>query len=166
MVRKMSEKEVDIKKIMKEKEHIPVKQTMEDHLKAWEKDGEKPSFPWCGKVEYCTDISCENCTQAQREVSAEEDYDDASKEECEHNQPFWECEICGNIRAQTEKITRVWKLDPKILNEADKYILVERDKLEKLRLLIANWNYYSNPLTRLKNIGLEKYLSEEKKNSY
>lgn len=35
-------------------------------------------------------------------VSAEEDYYDPQREECEHNRPFWECEICGNTRSPKE----------------------------------------------------------------
>lgn len=27
------------------------------------------------------------------------------QEECEHNQPFWECEICGNVRTKKETPT-------------------------------------------------------------
>ncbi|KKL23881.1 hypothetical protein LCGC14_2420940 [marine sediment metagenome] len=30
----------------------------------------------------------------------------------------------------TEKKTWIWKLDPKILNEVDKYVLVEKEDLE------------------------------------
>ena len=32
----------------------------------------------------------------------------------------------------TEKKTWIWKLDPKILNEVDKYVLVKKEDLEKL----------------------------------
>ena len=29
-------------------------------------------------------------------------------EECEHNQPFWECEICGNKKLRTCLFCRYW----------------------------------------------------------
>jgi len=29
-------------------------------------------------------------------------------EECEHNRPFWECEICGNQKLKTCKFCKHW----------------------------------------------------------
>ena len=43
---------------------------------------------------------------------------------------YTELKDAGSAR-QTVKTTRIWKLDPKILNEADKYILVAREDLEQ-----------------------------------
>jgi len=64
--------------------------------------------------------------------------------------------------ANIEKIIEIYDNGHENIFYPDTHIVVAREKLEKLRLLIANWNYYSNPLTRLKNIGLEKYLSNSK----
>lgn len=72
--------------------------------------------------------------------SRDDDYD-PQKEECEHNRPFWECEICGNRRIEkpSEPSDNIYHLTVLINNESDFYSFLKGHEVIDLIKKIEKW---------------------------
>ena len=165
----LEENDMTLEELLHRHDYTRLSKLDGDSKKAWEfaekvikekNDGEKTTVV-ATKVykEVVADI-IKNDSTPSKYVSAEEDYYDPQKEECEHNRPFWECEICGNTRKPKEPPEAmipektIIKLQEygimKFLEEDD--IVVKKADLEKL--------LYGNLDERLQL--RKKYLKEAK----
>jgi len=82
---------------------------------------------------------------------------DKFEHQCENCQILMQDRVKEIKEIEARQTVKIWKLDPKILNEADKYILVE-----KAKLTLWIWGLKNEISTRAIIKEMEKYFEGEK----